>query len=226
MRPPQLPNIGAGLSYIAEPVATVATSLAGEVAGGLGALATLNPDNVEKIHHALTYQPQTGSGREGLADLGHLLSGAGELAMDTPYLGAAIRNFGESRDSLIDEGYPGLAAALNTAPAFLATVIAPEARAAGANIIRDVAKNAAAPRAVGPIARQKGFINPTAMAVPMGKVFKLSRGAKAATGALAGERAAQRVGSTLEKTHQATVAEKTATQEHEEGGGRNLLAAH
>jgi hypothetical protein len=219
-------NLGEGLAYIAEPVATVASSLAGEVAGGLGALATLDPSKVEDIHHALTYQPRTGAGSEGLSDLGHLLSGAGELAMDTPYLGAGIRNFGESRDALIDAGHPGLAAALNTAPAFLATVVAPEARAAGANVASGMAKNLAAPRSTGTIARQKGFIHPTAAAIPIGKMFKFSRAAKAATGTLATERTAQTVGKALEGTHKATVAEKTATSEHESGGGRNLLAAH
>jgi hypothetical protein len=221
---PRAHNLGQGLAYIAEPIATVASSLAGEVAGGLGALATLDPSKVEDIHHALTYQPRTESGREGLSDLGGVLSGAGQWAVDAPYLGAGIRNFGESRDALTDAGYPGAAAALQTAPAFLATVVAPEARAAGANVVSGMSKNITAPRAAGPIARQQGFIHPTAAAIPLGKIFKFSRAAKAATGTLAGERTAQTVGKALEGTHKATVAEKTATQEHESGGGRNLLA--
>jgi hypothetical protein len=217
-----LPDLGQGLAYIAEPVATIGSSLLGETVGGLGALATMNPDNVENIHHALTYKPRTESGREGLADVGDLLSSAGGMAMDTPYLGAAIRNFGESRDALTDAGYPGLAAALQTAPVALATLLAPEARAAFGNVGSGMVKNAMAPSAAGVMAKQKGFISPQAMAIPLGKAFKFSRASKAAVGTLAGERAAQRVGSSLERTHKGYVAEKTAQEE--EKHGRNLLA--
>jgi ApbE superfamily uncharacterized protein (UPF0280 family) len=146
--------------------------------------------------------------------------------MDTPYLGAGIRNFGESREALIESGHPMLAAALQTAPAFVATLAAPEARAAARTVGKGMIENAMAPRAVGPMASQRGFIAPQSMAAPLGRAFRFSRAAKSASGALAGERTAQTVGKALEGTHKATVAEKTATAEHDSGKGRNLLAKH
>lgn len=208
------PNLGQGLAYIAEPAATVASSLASEIPAGWGGILTGDPSKVEAIHHAGTYQPRTEAGSKGLADLGKLLHGAGGLAMDAPYIGAAVRNFGESRDKLIDAGYPGLAAALQTAPAATALLFP---GGEGALAMREVgatmAKNAMKPSPVG-LAAQKGFINPTAMAPTINRAFRLSRAAKATGSAVAGERAAQRIGSGLERTHQGYVAEKTASEKH------------
>ncbi len=79
---------------------------------------------------------------------------------------------------------------------------------------------------IGPAA-QGGFVSPSALKSIPQKVFKLSRGTKAATASLAGERTAERVGRGLERTHKAYVSEKTATQEEKNhNGGRNLFAAH
>jgi hypothetical protein len=214
------------LARYVEPAMTVGSSLASEVAAGLGGLATMNPDNVGAIHHAGTYIPRTESGREGLADLGELLSGAGKLAMDTPYLGASIRNFGQSRDSLIDAGYPGLAAALQTAPAFVATMLAPESRGAFKSVASDIGSTIASGGNMGrgAMAAQGGYIKPSVLAAPIMrsvKQFKFSKaGAPAVT---ATERAAERVGKGLESTHKTYVAEKTATAE-EKPKGRNLLS--
>lgn len=225
----QFPNLGAGLAYIGEPVATVGSSLLSEVpAGWYGLLTGGSGENVEHLHHDWTSKPITQAGRKGLADIGRLLSGAGGVVMDTPYLGAAVRNFGESRDALTDAGYPGLAAALTTAPAAVALAF-PGGEGARAidTVGRGMAKNAMSPRSVGPIARQAGFVNPMAASVPLARAFKLSRAAKASATGLAGERAAQRVGSGLERTHKGYVAERTAGEDNgKHGEGRNLLERH
>ncbi len=217
----------------AEPAATVATGLASEPFAGWWGMITGNPSNVEKAHHALTYTPRTESGMEGLSGLGHLLSGAGQRIMDTPYLGASVRNFGESRDALIDAGYPGLAAALQTAPVAAALAfpgtegmnllnrsasgVGQFAKAAG----KEIAKG---PSSMIPMNAQKGYLNPSVMVPRAAKAAaKVTRAGKAAAATVAGERAAQRIGSGLERSHQIYTAEKAAGSNHE---GRDLFAKH
>lgn len=210
-----------------EPALTVGSSLASEPLAGWYGLVSGNPENVEKLHHATTYQPRTESGREGLAGLGGALSGVGADIMATPYLGQSVRYYGESADKLGAQ-WPVMGAALKTAPAFVASVFAPEARGAFSAVGGDIGRTMASGGNIGRggMAAQRGAVTPATFIEPFKKVskqgFKFSR---AGVGSLAGERTAQRVGGALERTHKAYVAEKTATQgEHTEG--RNLLAAH
>lgn len=221
-----------GLAYYAEPAMTVGSSLAAEIPAGLAGIAYGDPDMVERVHHDWTYIPRTESGREGVAKLGEGLSGLGRLAMDTPYLGSAIRNFGDTKEQLIEAGYPGLAAALHTAPAAVAMMVpgGEGARAVGAaergvaGLGRDALMEIArGPRTVAPWQSQAGYIRPSIFSDGTGRnVLKLTNKGKSAASALAGERAAERVGSGLERTHKAYVAEKTAEQQEVEHG-RNLL---
>jgi hypothetical protein len=146
--------------------------------------------------------------------------------MDMPYLGQSIRYFGESADKLGAHS-PVLGAALKTAPAAAALLFpggegALAAREVGSTIAKNAAQALSKPGPVG-LARQRGFINPSAMIPSVRKTFEFTRAGKSTAAALASERAAQRIGSGLERTHQGYVAEKTAGQngEHE---GRNLLA--
>lgn len=208
-----------------EPAMTVASGVASEPLAGLAGLMTANPENVANVHHALTYMPRTEAGREGLHGLGDVLSGLGGRIMDTPYLGAAIENFGRSADYLGEEVSPVLGAGLKTAPAFLALTAAPGARSAFGNVGGEIGQTIASGGNVGRgmAAGQRGAVNPSVMAAPLmqaAKTFKLSR---AGGGAVGAERFAERVGKGLERTHKTYTAEQVADHE-EKPKGRNLLA--
>ena len=225
-------GLASGIARYVEPAITVGSSLAAEIPAGWAGLAYRDPSMVERVHGDWTYQPRSEAGREGLADLGSALSGLGGVAMDIPYLGAGIRNFGDSKDQLIEAGYPGAAAALYTAPAALAMMIPGgeglRAMAKAERGITGVGKKALqemakGPSMRGPMASQGGFINPSAFGAGVGRnVIQMTRKSKAAAGALASERAAERVGTGMERTHQAYIAEKTADKQ-EEKYGRNLF---
>lgn len=225
-------GLASGIARYVEPAMTIGSSLAAEIPAGWAGLVYQDPDMVERVHHDWTYQPRSEAGREGLADLGGGLSSLGGMAMDLPYLGAGIRNFGESKEQLIEAGYPGAAAALHTAPAALALMFpgGEGARAMataergitglGKKALQEAAKG---PRMMAPMAAQSGFIKPAVFAEGVGRnVIELSRKSKAAAGTLASERAAERVGANLERTHKTYIAEKTASKEDEKKG-RNLL---
>jgi hypothetical protein len=157
--------VDAAARYV-EPALTVGTSLASEPIAGLYGLATMNPDNVEHLHHATTYQPRTESGSEGLAGLGSYLSGLGADIMDVPYLGQSIRNYSESTDKL-GEYSPVMGAMLKTAPAFVASVFAPEAKGAFSAVGGDIGRTMASGGNMGRggiMAGQRGMIDPAVIA--------------------------------------------------------------
>lgn len=198
-----------------EPSTTITTSLLAEPVAGLAGLATGNPDMVKKVHHDLTYMPRTKEGQKGLQDLGEYMQGVGGEIMDTPYLGQAIRNFNRSADAL-GAWSPAAGAGLKTLPTAVALMIAPEARAAsravGGGIAREIMKG---PNVrVGPAA-QKGMVNLSALQPMMQSSRHLARAATDFSPATL-ERAVAQVGRNLERTHKATIAEKTASDVSEE----------
>lgn len=206
-----------------EPTLTVGSSLLSEPVAGWSGLLTGNPENVGKVHHALTYMPRTQSGQEGLAGLGEYMSDLGSDIMATPYLGQSVRNFGRSVDQLAEYS-PAGAATLQALPAAVALMAAPESRIAFRNFGSEVGKNLANP--VGPVGRaaQGGAVNLSALAPMMRGGQKAVRTVDFAPAAA--ERAAASIGKNLERTHKATIAEKTASDISEEQRqmGRNLLA--
>lgn len=220
---PRVPNpipSAADLARYAEPALTVGTGLLAEPVAGWAGLMSGDPSKVEKVHHALTYLPRTESGTEGLHGFNQFLSGAGQRVMDAPYLGAAVRNFGESADKL-GAYSPALGAALRTAPAMVALGVAPEARAAMKNVGGEIGSTIASGGNMGrgPIQMQAGAIKPAVLMQP----FRFSKAttAKGSTAITAGERTAERLGKGLESTHKAYATEKTT---EDKGHGRNLFA--
>lgn len=215
----------ASVARYLEPALTVGTGIASEPLAGLAALMTANPENVANVHHALTYVPRTEAGAEGLHGLGDVLSGVGRGIMDTPYLGAAVENFGRSADYLGENVSPALGAGLKATPAFLALMTAPGARSAFGNVGGEIGQTIASGGNMGRgmMSSQRGAVNPSVIAAPLLQAAKTFKFSKAGGGAVGAERLAERVGKGLERTHKTYTAEQVTTHE-EKPKGRNLLA--
>jgi hypothetical protein len=121
-------------SRILEPAATVASSIVAEPVAGLAGIAqAINPfaeqgagaRAVEATREALTFQPRTQAGKEGLQSVGSALAPVGEA------LSSLEKSLG---DSVFDAtGSPALAAAATTAPTAILEAI-------GLGVGRKVAK--------------------------------------------------------------------------------------
>lgn len=168
-----------GLSDLAlrviEPTLSVASGLGSEPIAGLYGLATGEPDNVDKLHHKLTYQPVSEAGREGLGAVAGGLNWLGSEIMDNPYSGGAVRGYRDLSDRA-GELSPVLGAAMDTLPMAAALFVAPESRAAFGNVGREVGSEIARGGNMGRM-NQGGYIKPAAFAIAP-NMFKFVRGGK------------------------------------------------
>lgn len=136
---------------IAEPALSMLTGAAAEpIAGWAGILSGGDPGAVARTREALTYQPRTEHGREGLRAVGEALAPVGEGV-------EFLRKAGGDR-AFEATGSPGLAAAAATVPDALATW-------AGGRFLPAVAGNSArgglrAPEMPAYAGKQAGYITP------------------------------------------------------------------
>jgi len=123
-----------------EPAISMATGMAAEPIAGLTGLVTANPDNVQKVRDAMTYQPRTETGQRTMGAGWDFLS----RMFDNPYIQSALNNFERSADYL-GERSPAAGAALKTLPAIAGMGTVPKFRGAGNAVARDIGSSMANP---------------------------------------------------------------------------------
>jgi len=132
-----------GAAAFAEPAITVGTGMLGSAIGGLAGLARTPFEGVEKgaetsqaIQNAMTYQPRTTGGQEGLAALGGVMS--------SPYnplnIARVANEYTGASQSLAESGMPGAATALDVGGDLLAG-LGVSKLVAGAIPARSIASN-------------------------------------------------------------------------------------
>lgn len=145
----------------AEPALSVLSGLLAEPVAGWSGLLGGGADAVERTRDALTYQPRTKEGRQGMDALSGFLSSAKRKLVDeNPPVKAGLDGYSALADK-IGEYSPALGAAARTAPAAVGLLAGPgtsATRSAFSNVARDAVKNAGAVPAVrGPLAKQQGI---------------------------------------------------------------------
>lgn len=141
-----------------EPSLNMLSGLLAEPVAGWAGLLTANPENVERTRNALTYQPRTVEGKQGMNRLAGLLGDAKEIMVDqNPPVAMAVDGYNLLADKLGDLS-PLMGAAAKTMPDAVGLLAFPGSRAAFGAVGKGIAENTGKTGMRGPLAAQDGMI--------------------------------------------------------------------
>src|SRR3954469_3454846 len=158
------------LSRYFQPAASLASSAIAEpIAGWAGILSGLDADTVHKVRSALTYQPKSPQGQQGMDALAQFMASAKQKMVDeNPPVNAAVNAYKNASDYVGDRS-PLAGALMASAPAAAMALLGPGSapmRSAFGSAGRGVANGldtalanaGAAPVMRGPLSAQQGAI--------------------------------------------------------------------